>query len=325
MSATDQRRVRRTPADGKSGERRGERALVPRAEVRTYYDRAVLKQPTWKHWVAEYFFLGGLSAGSTLLGLGARLTGRPTLARRAKVGAVAAIGLGGGALVADLGRPERFVNMLRVAKVTSPMSVGSWVLSAYGPAAAVAAGTDVLGVFPRLGLAAEGLAAVLAPAVATYTGVLVADTSIPPWHAARGELPFLFAASATAAGGGLGLVLSPVGENAPARRAAVAGALAEAAASKLMEQRLGELSEPYRQGRAGTLSKSATVCTLAGAVVGLLRGRRRRAAIASGALVMAGSLLERFAVLEAGRQAARNPKYVVKPQRDRLAAGERDD
>ncbi len=320
MSATDERRVMTAPHDGSSGKSQGERGLVPDVEVRTYYERSVLKQPTWKHWIAEYFFLGGLSAGSTLLGLGARLTGRPALARRAKVAAVVALGAGSAALVADLGRPERFVNMLRVAKLTSPMSVGSWALSAYGPAAAVAAGTDVLGVFPRLGLAAEGVAAAFAPAIATYTGVLAADTSIPAWHGARGELPFLFASSATAAAGGLGMIVSPVRESAPARRMAVAGALGEVAASKLMERRLGELGEPYRHGPAGMLSKAATASMLAGAAVGLLRGRRRSAAIGSGALVMAGSLLERFAVLEAGRQSARDPKYVVKPQRERLAA-----
>ena len=68
--------------------RRGERALVPDVEVRTYYDRSVLKPPTWKHWIAEYFFLGGLSAGSTLLGFGANHTGRRTLARRCWIGGI---------------------------------------------------------------------------------------------------------------------------------------------------------------------------------------------------------------------------------------------
>jgi formate-dependent nitrite reductase membrane component NrfD len=299
--------------------RRGERALVPDVEVRTYYDRSVLKPPTWKHWIADYFFLGGLSAGSSLLAFGATLTGRRVLARRARMAAVTAIAAGSGALVADLGRPERFANMLRVAKVTSPMSVGSWLLSAYGPAAGIAAGTDILGVFPRLGLAAEGLAAALAPAISTYTAVLVADTSVPAWHEARGELPFLFAASASASAGGLGLVLAPVRENGPARRIAIAGAIGELLASTVMERRLGALAQPYREGRAGMLSKGARACTLAGAGAGLVR-RRRSGAVASGALLLAGSLLERFAVLEAGRQSAADPKYVVKQQRERLSA-----
>jgi hypothetical protein len=91
----------------------------------------------------------------------------------------------------------------------------------------------------------------------------------------------------------------------------------------MMGRRLGELAEPYRKGRAGMLSRAATACALAGAVIGMRRGRRRTGAVAAGALVMAGSLLERFAVLEAGRQSAADPKYVVKPQRERLAAERR--
>ncbi len=320
MSTTEERSVAATNADGSERRRSAGRALVPDVEVRTYYDRSVLKRPTWKHWIAEYFFLGGLSAGSSLLAFGASRTGRRALARRSRLVALAAVGGGGAALVADLGRPERFANMLRVAKVTSPMSVGSWVLAAYGPATGVAAAADVLGVFPRLGAAAEGVAAALAPVVATYTAVLVADTSVPAWHGARGELPYLFAASAGASAGAAALALTPVAENGPARCWAVAGALGEVAASTIMERRLGELAEPYHTGRAGILSKAASACALAGAAVGLLRGRRRRGAIISGALVAAGSLLERFAVLEAGRQSAADPKYVVKPQRERLDA-----
>jgi formate-dependent nitrite reductase membrane component NrfD len=184
----------------------------------------------------------------------------------------------------------------------------------------VAAATDALGILPRLGVAAEGLAAALAPAVATYTAVLVADTSVPAWHGAQRELPFLFASSAAASAGGVALALSPVRENGPARRWAVAGAVAEVAASRVMERRLGELAEPYHKGRAGALSKAASACALAGAAIGALRGRKRGGAVVSGVLVASASLLERFAVLEAGKQSARDPKYVVKPQRERLAA-----
>jgi formate-dependent nitrite reductase membrane component NrfD len=320
MSATDERRVAGAATGGSGRTRRGERALVPDVDVQTYYDRPVVKQPTWKHWVADYFFLGGLSAGSSLLAFGAGRTGRRKLARRAKVAGTTAIMAGSAALIADLGRPERFANMLRVAKVTSPLSVGSWVLAAYGPATAVAAGTDVLGVFPRVGLLAEGVAAALAPVVATYTAVVVTDTSVPAWHGARGEMPFLFAASAGASAGGLALVLAPARENSPARRWAVVGALGEVATSIVMERRLGDLGQPYRQGRAGTLSRAANACALTGAVIGLRRGRRRGGAMMAGTLVLAGSLLERLAVLEAGKQSAADPKYVVASQRDRRAA-----
>jgi formate-dependent nitrite reductase membrane component NrfD len=314
-------------AEGMDGHRRtgkGERALVPDVEVRTYYDRPVLKQPTWKHWIPEYLFLGGLSAGSSLLALGATVTGRRTLARRAKVAAAGAIAAGTAALIVDLGRPARAANMLRVAKVTSPLNVGSWLLTFYAPAAGVAAAADVFGVLPGVGTAAQVGAAVLAPGVATYTAVVFADTSLPAWHGARRELPFLFAAGAGASAGALGLVLTPAEENGPARRWAVAGALGEVAVSALMEHRLGEQGEPYKHGRAGWISKAANVCALAGAVVGLRRGDRRGGALVAGALVFTGSLLERYAVMEAGRQSAADPKYVVKPQRARLEERERE-
>jgi hypothetical protein len=92
-----------------------------------------------------------------MLALGAELTGRRRLARRSRLAAAAAAAASGGLLVADLGRPERFHHMLRVAKPTSPMSVGSWLLVGYGPAASVAAATDLLGVFPRLNASREWL------------------------------------------------------------------------------------------------------------------------------------------------------------------------
>ncbi|HZD00001.1 MAG TPA: NrfD/PsrC family molybdoenzyme membrane anchor subunit, partial [Actinomycetes bacterium] len=137
--------------------------MVPDTETRTYYDRPVLKEPPWKaRYIATYLFTGGLAAGSSLLALGAALSGRPRLARLARLGALGAAGASAMGLVADLGRPERFHHMLRVAKITSPMSVGSWLLAAYGPATGAAAATDVLGVLPTVGRAADATAAALA-------------------------------------------------------------------------------------------------------------------------------------------------------------------
>ena len=131
-------------------------------------------------------------------------------------------------LVHDLGRPSRFVNMLRVAKPTSPMSVGTWILTLYGPAAGLAGAAEFADRLPlprplrRLvrGLArpAGFAAAATAPAVASYTAVLLADTATPSWHAARRELPFVFVGSAAAAAGGLGLLAAPADEAGPARR-----------------------------------------------------------------------------------------------------------
>jgi hypothetical protein len=222
---------------------------------------------------------------------------------------------GAGFLVADLGRPSRFYNMLRVAKVTSPMSVGSWLLAGYGPATAIAAASDILGVAPGVGLAADVAAGVLGAGVSTYTGVLVADTAIPGWHEARHELPFLFASGAAASAGAIGAALSSDDSSLPARRLAVTAAIAELALAEEVSRRLGELGKPYRQGPAGRLAKAEKAVTGVGVVLLGPLGRRRGPRVAGGALIAAGALLGRFTVWQAGRQSAREPKDVIGPQR----------
>jgi hypothetical protein len=235
------------------------------------------------------------------------------------------IGLGGeiaspALLVADLGRPERFLNMLRVFKVTSPMSVGSWILAGSGAATTAEAACDVLGILPRLKLVPATVAALLGGPLATYTATLVTDTAIPVWHEARRELPFVFATSAAASAGAAAAMVVPPAEAGPARRLAVAGALAENAAMLVMERRLGFVGEPYHQGAAGTLNWVAKGATLGGAWLLGRGGRRSRgAAVAGGALLLGGELAMRWSVFKAGFQSARDPKYVVAPQRDRVS------
>jgi hypothetical protein len=296
-----------------------ERSLVGKADFRSYYGRPILKRPVWRWFIPAYLFTGGLAGASSTLALGAQLAGHPELRRRARIVSLAGIAASAGLLVADLGRPKRFANMLRVARPTSPMSVGSWLLAVFGPASGVAAASDVLGILPGLGDAAGVLAGALGPAVATYTGVLVADSAIPAWHEASDHLPLLFAGGAAASAGGVAVLVStgPVPE--PARRLALAGAGLELRVLQAMEQTLGEPGEPYHQGEAGRLGRMAKSLTMAG-VVGLSLGRRRPAlARLGGALVTAAAAVERFAVFQAGVQSAADPKYVVSPQRQRVA------
>ena len=287
-------------------------------EVRTYYGRSVLKPPVWRWMVPAYFFTGGVAAGSSLLGAAARLTGDHRTARRCVVSAAGAVAVSTVLLVEDLGRPRRFLNMLRVAKPTSPMSVGSWVLTAFGTATGLAASAEVLGVGRGAGRVAEGAAAVLAPVMATYTAVLVADTAVPAWHEAQGELPFVFAGSALASGAGLALALAPPASSGPLRRAAAAGAVLELAAVRRMERRLGELAGPYRSGKAGVLRRVAALATAAGGAGAVAAGRGRTLSVAAGVLLLGGSATERFAVFHAGVESARDPVYTVGPQRRRL-------
>ncbi|MCO1617823.1 MULTISPECIES: NrfD/PsrC family molybdoenzyme membrane anchor subunit [Micromonospora] len=319
-----------SPRRRRGGKGGGEQLNVPPAEFTSYYGRPVLKPPVWRWDIAAYLFTGGLAAGSSLLAAGGQLTGRPALRRAGRIAALAGVGASTYFLINDLGRPSRFHHMLRVAKVTSPMSVGTWILSVFGPAAGVAAVAEaapllpergVLGLGRRLlppaGHAAGVVAAVTAPALATYTGVLLADTAVPSWHEAYPELPAVFAGSALASGAGVGLVAAPCAQAGPARRLAVAGAAMELWGSHRVENRLGLLSEPYTQGTPGKLLRAGRALTAAG-VVGALVGRRSRvlSALSGGALI-AASVCTRFGIFHGGVASARDPRYTVVPQRER--------
>jgi formate-dependent nitrite reductase membrane component NrfD len=276
----------------------------------SYYGRPVIKRPVWNDYVAGYLFTGGLAGASSLLAAGARFTGRPGLARVAR-----RVGLGGlvaspALLIADLGRPGRFANMLRVARPTSPMSMGAWLLSVYGPVAGAATVCDTLGVLPGVTAAADATAGMLGSVVTTYTGVLLADTAVPVWHEAGRDLPLLFAASAATSAGAAAALLASPEESGPARRLALAGLVAEQAAMGRMERRLGPEAAAYRRGGAGRYARAARWLGRAGAVALLAGGdgRRkiahRRMSLAGAGLLLASAAATRFAVFKAGFQSA---------------------
>ncbi|MGW7681725.1 NrfD/PsrC family molybdoenzyme membrane anchor subunit [Kribbella sp. NPDC054772] len=292
--------------------------MVPEPEFDSYYGRPILKEPVWKQPdVPLYLFAGGVAGASALLAEGAALTGRPGLLRVARTAAAAGSALGSGLLVHDLGRPERFLNMLRVLKITSPLSVGSWVLAPFSGLSAAAAATEYSGRLRFVGRVAGVGAGVLGPALATYTAVLIADTAVPAWHEAHRELPFVFAGSAAAAAGGLAMVAAPKAEAGPARRMAIIGGVTELAASEVMIRRLGIHAEVYRDGRPGTLLKIARGLTAAGAALTPFGRRSRVVSALAGTAYLAGSVLTRFGVFQAGLASARDPKYTVVPQRER--------
>jgi formate-dependent nitrite reductase membrane component NrfD len=288
-------------------------------EMRSYYGRPVLKEPVWTWEIPTYFFTGGLAGASAVLSSAARLQGNDRLARTALyIGAVADL-VSPALLISDLGRPERFHHMLRVVKVTSPMNLGSWVLLVSGGASTTAAALQLVGRLKPLRIAASIVAALAGPPLATYTGVLVADTAIPVWHDGRHELPWIFGASAAASAGAAACMFVPPRDAGPARRVAVAGVLAEGALMEAMELRLGTVGEVYHQGSAGKLSWAAKGLSLAGSALLARRGKKSRAAaVLGGTLVCAGELCLRWAVFKAGFQSARDPKYVVESQRQRV-------
>jgi len=300
--------------------------MVPDPDFSSYYGRQIIKTPTWKTPdVPLYLFLGGLAGGSAVLAEGAALSGNRTLEHVTRFVAAGGAGVGTVFLIHDLGRPERFLNMLRVFKVTSPLSVGSFILAPFASFASAALGSQLTGWFSRLGRLAGVGAAAFGPPLAGYTAALFASTAGPAWHEAHRELPFVFVGSGAAAAGGLAMVLTSVETSEPGLRMGLGGAALELSASHLMERRLGMLAEPYREGRSGTLMKVARALTVAGAAISVVGRRSRLLRAVAGAAYVAGSVTTRFGVFEAGLASARDPKYIVVPQRERLAARATED
>jgi formate-dependent nitrite reductase membrane component NrfD len=304
-------------AAGGTADARGQPA--PRRD--SYYGQPIIKEPVWTPEIPWYFFFGGMAGASGTLAL---LCGRrhPALARRAWYSAMGSVSISPVLLISDLGAPARFLNMLRMFKITSPMSVGSWVLAGSGAATSVAALNAATGRFGLLARLCRPVAGTLGLPLATYTGALIAQTAVPVWHEARKELPALFGAGAAVSAGAIATALAPVGQAGPARRLALIGATAELGLVALMEQHLDELAEPYHQGSAAAYGQAARALTAAGVVVTAGPARRRRSAAVAGAtMLLAGAVCERWSVFKAGFQSARDPKYTVSPQRRRVRGG----
>lgn len=294
----------------------------------TYHEQPVLKAPVWKAFIPTYFFVGGLTGGASVLAAAAQaFGGRPLrpLVTPARWLAAGGTVVSAALLIADLGRPTRFLNMMRVFRPTSPMNVGTWILSGAGATMTAAAALPILGM-KRLGDVAGIAAAPFGLGLASYTGVLVAYSAVPVWSHASTTLPPLFVSSAAASAAA---ALDVVPGLPPSARAAVrvlgnVGRLAELVCGHAYERDVearGEVvAKPLREGISGTLftaSKALTGASLALSIASALVTRRSASPlrVASGVLGMAGALALRFAVMEAGRASARDPRATFEPQR----------
>jgi hypothetical protein len=246
----------------------------------TYYNLPLLKPPVWTWEVPTYFFVGGAAGAAAVLGAAAQIAGADEkLVRDARWIAAIGAGLSAPLLIADLGRPERFLNMLRVFKPQSPMSVGAWTVAVFGGASTAAVSAPG----KPLRDAFAGVAALSGLAMSTYTGVLLGATANPLWKEHVRMLPVNFGASAL---GSAVSLLELRGHRDPALNALGLGAsLFESAADFALVDKTAFLRI------AGTLG---------GPVPFLLRlfGKRKAAAVAT----LLGSLATRFAWVEAGKK-----------------------
>lgn len=319
------------PAGRRRRRRQRDDVMVPEAQFDSYYGRAVIKPAPWDYRIPTYLYTGGLAAGSALVAAGAEMTGRTGMQRSSRLVALGALGVSTAALVSDLGRPERFLNMLRVLKLTSPMSVGTWILSGFGAFTGVAAASEVaklviatdhplIRALPIVDRAASVGAGFFAAPLAAYTAVLLSNTATPTWHGIYKELPFVFVGSGTAAAAGAAMITTAPQEAAPARRMALFGAGLEVAAYEVMSRNAGLIGEPLRQGTPGRLLKASKALTVIGSALTVLGRKRRLPAVAAGVALNAASALLRFGVFHAGMESAKDPKYTVIPQKERIAA-----
>ena len=287
----------------------------------TYYDRPVLKEPVWILTVPAYFYSG--AAGGAAAVLGAVAQRDPQLrGLAARCRWIAAVGGGAGTvlLIADLGRPARFLNMLRVFRPSSPMNVGSWVLAIASALASVSAlTTRSRGWRGRVGDLAGTGAGLAGLPLAGYTGVLLATTAIPAWNGAQRGLPLLSLASGVAGAASLLEVMDLDGrEAAVVRRYGVAGKAAELVAAAAVEREVGRVpvaAKPYHEGASAALWRASKAATAASLFLALASRRSRVVRVASGVTGTVGSLALRFALFQAGRASSRDPRATFEQQR----------
>lgn len=288
-----------------------------------YYNLPLLKPPVWTWEVPLYFFVGGVAGASEAIALAARISGRAAGLERAAlwialVGALVCPAL----LIADLGRPERFLNMLRVFKWRSPMSVGAWTLVKFSGVAFVAVvANEALRAGFAPGLAAgvtwvaEIFGAVLGLILLSYTAVLLGVTAVPVWSENRRLLPGHFVASSIGAASAL---LELFGFLIPATQfVGLAASAWETVVGVAIEVRGRAVDEPLRSGRSGWAARIGG--TLAGPVALLIRilegassaGGRDVAAVC----FVVGALTSRYAWLWAGRVSAGDAGALFEIQR----------
>lgn len=289
----------------------------------TYYDRPALKEPVWIWAVPAYFYVGGAAGAAATLGAAAQLVDRDGL--RGLVSRcrwIAALGIAGGTalLIYDLGRPERFFNMLRVFRPTSPLNVGSWVLAGAGPTAGLAAvASSRRCSVGAVGDAAGLVAGALGLPLAGYTAVLLTNTAVPVWQAAGTSLPGLFVASAgTAAASLLELAGGEVEEQRVVRVFGIVAKSAELVATVAVERQtasIDEVAAALRGGVPRVLLQASKGLTAASLLLTLLARDSRAARVAAGALGTAAAVAVKFGIFRAGKASALDPRATFAQQR----------
>lgn len=308
---------------------RHDRHKLPDWQGETYYGQPGLKYPHWDWKVSGYIAVAGTAGAAQALAALASLRdpeGMRPARRGARLMALAGSTAGAAMLIADLKTPQRFHNMLRILRPTSPMSFGTYIFGGFGGASLLSflaersamGGWNPLRLIGKAGQLASGISGA---GVATYTAALVSATSNPYWAAAPRTLGAQFAGVAVAMGAAaLALWERLGGRDSTARRfenVATIATLAHVSASSALNRRLeargvsGPVAHTRRQRRLKTSSLLiAGALPLIGYAISATMGGRtgRGAAIAGSCAVLAGGVLMRHGLLEAGEAAVEHPE-----------------
>jgi len=300
---------------------------MPTESATTYYGLPMLKESVWTADIPLYYYCGGAAGAAMTLGAALQLAhrrGNRKEMRRLSASChwIGIIGSTAGAafLIHDLGRPARFLYMLRVFRPTSPMSMGAWILAGAAPSA-IATGLFInrRGVAGTIGEFSGYVAGLFGAALAGYTGVLVSNTVLPIWREAGRWLPALFIGSAaTTAASLLDLFYEVEAARRVTRVFGTAGRVAEIVAARKVERLASatpEVGKPFHSGAPSTLWKAAGVLTVASLILALAPSKSGRSQRAAGLLGAAGSLGLRFAIHYLGNASARDPRAAIRQQR----------
>jgi len=308
------------PAPGQVAEANRRMRAAPVSDIHG----PLIHPPVWSWEVASYFWLGGMASGSAFVALACDAAGdhrSAAIARKVALGAVAPAPV---LLIADLGRPERFLNMTRIFKPRSPMNTGAWCLVAFSGSGGLAVAADLVGQ-ARAARALGALTSLFGSYLGSYTGVLLACTAVPVWARSRTVLGPAFVATATATGAAatrLVLVASGLPHGHSTRKALgtieTASMLTELSISALGERRLGDAAGALRGGRPGLYFRTAKTLVAIGISLRLVARRTgpRENELAS-FMYLAAGLLFRLAWVYAGAASGRDDAAVAAMGRER--------
>jgi formate-dependent nitrite reductase membrane component NrfD len=287
-----------------------------------YYGQPVVKPPVWTWEVPLYFFFGGIAGMSAVIATSSVVFHHVDLARTAMwIAAIVGAVLSPILLIMDLGRPHLFLNMLRVFKHRSAMSMGAWILSAFGACAVpglIALELRAHQVFPGtldqfLGVAAGILifgSAIFGTLLATYTGVLIGATAIPAWFLHRTLLPIHFG---TAGLGSAAALLELLGHRIPALNflGFYAAGVETVLLIWLSANKHGAADRAIHEHGSGWLIRIGEVLSGPLAFVLRLFGQTPLAAIS----FLIGALVSRFGWIAVGKVSGADPEAVFAAER----------